>query len=206
MKLLEQTRRTCQGTSLRDKVLPSHCWGYLFTENKHLTHNPKLERQQPGAQPGAQPAPERASLELGLPHSPWLLTNTLMATVPWPGPLLPVPLSLLPPLQPALCRSSRRSGVDLEHPEAGRHQPGKPVPWGGLRKEPDGGLAATQTMDWLQVHTQGLGPLLALQGGPDLLIPVYLGATSAQHTARQGKEVSHMRPGIPGGPAGQLHV
>lgn len=87
-------------------------------------------------------------------------------------PLTSVPLSLLPPLQPALCRSS---GIDLEHPPltgAGRHQPGKPVPWGGLRKEPDGGLAAAQTTDWLQVHTQGLGPLLAPQGSPDLLIPV----------------------------------
>lgn len=65
--------------------------------------------------------------------------------------------------------------MDLEHPpltEASRHQPGKPVPWGGLHKEPDGGLAAAQTMDWLQVHTQGLRPLLAPRGSPHHLIPV----------------------------------
>lgn len=65
--------------------------------------------------------------------------------------------------------------MDLEHPpltEASRHQPGKPVPWGGLRKEPDGGLAVAQTMDCLQVHTQRLGPLLAPRGSPDHLIPV----------------------------------
>lgn len=64
--------------------------------------------------------------------------------------------------------------MDLGHPplpEASRHQPGKPVPWGGLCKEPGGGLAAAQTRAWLQVHTQGLGPLLAPQGSPDLLIP-----------------------------------
>lgn len=100
--------------------------------------------------------------------------------------------------------------MDLEHPpltEGSRHQPGKPVPWGGLRKEHDGGLAAAQSVDWLQVHTQGLGPLLALQGSPDLLIPVSRNSkTSAQHTARQGKEVFHMRPGSPGGPAGQFCV
>lgn len=81
--------------------------------------------------------------------------------------------------------------MDLEHPpltEASRHQPGKPVPWGGLRKEPDGGLAAAQTVDWLQVHTQGLGPLLALQGSPDLLIPVFLGAMQLQPSILQGKE------------------
>lgn len=94
--------------------------------------------------------------------------------------------------------------MGLEHPPlagASRHQPGKPVSWGTLRKERDGGLAAAQTTGWLLVHTQGLGPLLAPQGNPDGLISACgsgCSTTSAQHTRRQGMEVFHMILSSPG--------
>lgn len=42
----------------------------------------------------------------------------------------------------------------MEHPllaGASRCQLGKPVPWGRLYKEHDGGLAAAQTLYWLLV-------------------------------------------------------
>lgn len=80
--------------------------------------------------------------------------------------------------------------MGLEHPPlAGgrRCQLGKPVPWGRLRKERDRGLAAAQTTDWLLVHAQGLGPLLAPQGNPDGLISARgsgSSTSSAQHTRR----------------------
>jgi len=80
--------------------------------------------------------------------------------------------------------------MGLEHPPlagASRRQPGKPVPWGRLRKERDRGLAAVQTTDLLVAHTQGLGPLLAPQGNPDGLISACESesrTTSAQHTRR----------------------
>lgn len=180
MKLLEQTRRTWQGTRLRDKVLPSHCQPAGVIYLRRINTSPTTPNSRDSSQEHSRLLRDPAwGWACPAPRSPHGHADGHRG---WPGPLPRVllvqaarsTLSLLPPLRPALCSSSRRSGMDLEHPpltEASRHQPGKPVPWGGLRKEPDGGLAAAQTMDWLQVHTQGLGPLLAPQGSPDHLIP-----------------------------------
>lgn len=204
MKLPEQTRRAWQGTRLRDKGLPSHCQPAGVIYLRRINTSPTTPNPRDSSQEHSQLLPEPAC-SWACPTPLCLLTNTVLANVPWAGPCAPAPGAT--PAS-ALCRGSRRSGMELEHPaltEGSRHQAGKPVPWGGLRKDHDGGLAAAQSRDWLQVHTQALGSLLALQGSPDLLTPVCVAGsstTSAQHTARQGKEVFHMRPGSPGGPAG----
>lgn len=215
MKLLEQTRRTWQGTRLRDKVLPSHCQPagviYLWRINTSPTT------------PNSRDSSQEHSRLLRDPAWGWAcpapLTGTLMATV---AGLAPSHVCCLCRQQDPRCPCCHPSSLLSAAAPGGQgwtwstlHSL-KPADISQENLFPGEGYARSLTEVWLQPRPwtgSRFTPRdwdLSLHHRAALITSSQRvsgsNTTSAQHTGRQGKEVLCMRPGVPHAPAGQLHI